>query len=236
MASNGRLVSIKRVANKLMQNPLLKELNWEFIVSNGVECMRILGTPAMFVPKREAIEIKNSRGSIPIDIEKIEQVFKVSDNGLLPMTKAQDTLQEHFDMFPSAQNDLNGSTYTMSHGKIYPNFTEGTVVIVYKGIATDEECWPLLPDNAELLRAVETYIKWKWYDILNDMDKLSDRKLAKAEQDYMWNAGQAQSNLQMPDIDEMEALVNQITQILPSRTQHADRFQFLGSQEFLRYQ
>ena len=43
---NGKLVSIKLIADTLMQNPLLKDLSWEFIVSNAVECMRIVGTPS----------------------------------------------------------------------------------------------------------------------------------------------------------------------------------------------
>ena len=68
------------------------------------------------------------------------------------------------------------------------------------------------------------------------MDKISGQKLNKAEIDYSYYVGQAQSNLQMPDEAEMEALVNSMTKILPSRTEFENRFKFLGSQEFLKIQ
>ena len=69
---------------------------------------------------------------------------------------------------------------------------------------------------------------------MNDMDMISDRKLSKAESDYCFNVAQADANLKLPSMDEMEALTNMITQILPSRTEFARRFEFLGAQENLR--
>ena len=69
---------------------------------------------------------------------------------------------------------------------------------------------------------------------MNDMDMISDRKLNKAEMDYMFNVAQADVNLKLPSTDEMESLTNMITQILPSRTEFKRRFEFLGAQEFQR--
>lgn len=72
--------------------------------------------------------------------------------------------------------------------------------------------------------------------MLNDMDIVSNQKLNKAEVDYMFNVGQADSNLKMPSVDEMESLVNQITELIPSRTAHSSRFEFLGAQEYMKIQ
>lgn len=233
--TNGKLVSIKVVADMLMQNPLMKDLNWEFIVSNAVECMRIIGTAPMFVSKREIVEISNHKGSLPLDMIKPTSVMRVTDDGdLAPMHVGEDTMHNHYDAFGSAPSDNGGYTYSFNNSKIFTNYESGKALIVYDAIATDEECYPLIPDNAELIRALRAYIKYVWFDILNDLDKISDRKLNKAETDYSFYVGQAQSNLQMPSIDEMEALVNSITKILPSRSEHRNRFQFLASQEYLK--
>ena len=234
---NGRLVSIKLIADTLMQNPLLKDLSWEFIVSNAVECMRIVGTPAMFISKEEVLEVKNFKASLPVDIININSVMAVSAGGALtPMSDNQDTLGAHYDTYSTASGQAGGLSYTLNNTRIFPNFEEGKILIVYKAIATDEECYPLIPDNQELIRAIRAYIKYQWFDILNDMDKISGQKLNKAEIDYSYYVGQAQSNLQMPDEAEMEALVNSMTKILPSRTEFENRFKFLGSQEFLKIQ
>ncbi len=237
MATNGKLVSIKLVADMLMQNPIMKDLSWEFIVSNAVECMRIVGTKPMYISSKEVVEIKQSRGTLPVNIMEIKSVIKIEEDGrMIPMRSNEDTLADHYGSFPATPNIDSGFTYSLNSTRIFPNFESGKILIVYKTIATDEDCFPLLPDNAEFLRACRAYIKYQWYDILNDMDKISDRKLSKAETNYLFFVGQAQSNLQMPNEDEMETLVNSITQILPSRTQHQDRFQFLGNQEYLKIQ
>jgi len=234
--NNGRLVSIKVVADMLMQNPLMKDLSWEFIVSNAVECMAIIGTPAMFISKREVVEIKNHKGGLPIDMIKPTSVQRVLETGLIPMSGNEDVMATHYDAFSSTPRETGGLTYAIDGSNIFPNFPDGKVLIIYDAIATDEECYPLVPNNPELIRALRSYIKYVWFDILNDMDKISDRKLNKAETDYTYHVGQAQSSLQMPSMDEMESLVNSITKILPSRREHANRFQFLGSQEFLKIQ
>lgn len=230
-----KVISLKAVADMLYQNPLCKNISWEFIVSNSVEVMRIIGTPAMFISKREIVEIKNHKGGIPIDMIKPTSVQKITDGGsLIPMRGNEDVMAEHYDAFSSTPSTVAGITYTMNNSNIFPNFSDGKVLIIYDAIATDEECYPLVPDVPELLRALRAYIKYMWYDILNDIDSVSAQKLSKAETDYAYYVGQAQSVMQMPSIDEMESLVNSITQILPSKNQHADRFQFLGAQEFIK--
>ena len=234
--NNGKLVSIKQVADRLLQNPVMSDVTWEFIVSNAVECMRIVGTKPMFISATETIEIKNFRGELPINMMKLVSAMKVGPNALIPMSSNEDTMAAHYGSFPSAPTGVYGDKYSLNNSKIFPTFETGKVVLVYDTIATDEECFPLIPDNPELLRAIRLYIRYQWFDILNDMDKISGQKLNKAETEYAYAVGQAQSNLQMPSEDEMETLVNSITQILPSRTQHADRFRFLGKQEFMKVQ
>lgn len=239
MASTGKLVSIKMIADRLMRNPVLKDLTWEFIVDNAIEVMRILETPALFVNKQEQIQIYNYKGKLPIDVMKITGVFKVDadSDALIPLRTGTDTLHDHYDSFNSASAKTNGGeTYSLNNSRIFTNFEEGTVVITYKSIAMDEECYPLVLDNAVLLRCIESYIKYRWFDILNDMDQISDRKLNKAEVDYLANVAQADSNLKLPSDDEMETLVNMITQLIPERKQFQDRFKFLGAQEYLRIQ
>ncbi len=111
---------------------------------------------------------------------------------------------------------------------------KGKVDIIYKAIATDEECYPLVLNNETLLRCIQSYIKYSWYTIMYDMDMISGQKLNKAEADYSFNVAQADANLKMPSIDEMEAMVNVITQLMPSGTEYTRRFEFLGAQEKLR--
>lgn len=236
MASTGNLVSIKLIADRLMRNPLMKDLNYEFIVDNAIEVLRILEAPSIFVTRREGLNVENYRALKPIDMVRIEGIVRTDKEGTpITLTASEDIAQEFFHVgnnLPSRPDN----TYSLNSKHVNLNFETGTINIIYKAIATDEECYPLVLDNAVLLRCVESYIKWKWFDILNDMEMVSDRKLNKAESDYCFNVAQADANLKLPSTDEMEALVNTITQLIPSRTEFSRRFEFLGAQENLRIQ
>ena len=257
MANTGRLVSLKMVASRLMQNPLMKDLSWEFIIDKSVELMNILEAPAIYIEKREVMTVYQYKASMPLDLMKVIAVYKQendNDGQLYPMRVGTDTLHNFYNDFPSAATGAtttalsssrtstessatgSGYTYQAKGNHIYTNFEEGKILVVYKTIATDSECYPMVLDNAVLLRCIESYIKYRWFDILNDMDQISDRKLNKAEVDYSANVAQADANLKMPTDDEMESLVNQITTLIPPRRQFEERFQYLGAQEHLRIQ
>lgn len=234
MASTGNLVSIKMVADRLMRNPLMKDLSYEFIVDNAIQVLRILKAPSIFIKRREALNVVNFRALKPVDMITVDGVARVDlGDKPIPLSASEDIAQDFFHVGNNLPTRID-YTYGLNSKYVTVNFETGKIHIIYKAIATDEECYPLVLDNETLLRCVESYIKWKWFDILNDMDMVSDRKLGKAESDYSFNVAQADANLKMPSTDEMEALTNMITQILPSTTEFKRRFEFLGAQEQMR--
>jgi hypothetical protein len=261
MATTGNLVSLKMIADRLMRNPINKDLQWEFIVDNAIEILRILDSPNIYVKRIEGLQVDNYRALKPIDIMKIRGVFYMNDgckvntdnnnalaaigsgnyssNGLVRMTQGQDTLHDSYPSFNGLSGSNSGEasamlTYSVNSKYVITNFEKGKILISYDAIATDEECYPLVYNDATLLRCVESYIKWKWYDILNDIEVISDRKLNKVERDYMFNVAQAANRLILPNEDEMESITSQITTLIPNNTQWQERFQFLGQQERLK--
>ncbi len=246
MASTGNLVSIKMIASRLMSNPVMKDMNYEFIVDNAIQVLRILDAPSLYFEKREVLNVSGYRALKPIQMVKVEGVCKLNDY----------SINSNYEQYPSYIKDSNesftnqnkitplrvssgidggdGYTYRLNNKYITVDFEEGHIYIVYKMIAVDDECYPLVLDNEVLLRCVESYIKYKWFDVMNDIDVISDRKLAKAEQDYMFNVGQADSRLKMPSVDEMQTLVNMTTQLLPNNQEWEQRFQFLGQREYMK--
>jgi hypothetical protein len=232
MASNGQLVSLKQIADTLYQNPLMKDMQWEFIIDRAVELLRLLKVPSLYKQEKEIIEIKNFKGDIPFNSIKTQGIFRIKNNGLIPMVPGNDILQEHLGEFsPISNEDL---TYKLAGGKISVKFETGRIAFVYSRIATDENCYPLILNDAALIRAIRHYIQYQWYDILNDMEMVSDRKLNKAEQNYSFSVAQASNSIILPDEDEMETIVNMMTQALPNRDQHSQRFAHLHKAEYLK--
>lgn len=233
MANTGDTVSIKLIADRLYRNPMMKEITYEFIIDNALEVMRIVDAPALYANRREKIKVVNYRASKPANMMKVSSIARTDRGSIETMTSTEFISQEFLN---SGDHNVSRTsmTYSLNSKYINVNFEDGEVEVIYKSIMTDEECYPLIIDNPILLRCIESYIKWKWFDILNDMDVVSAQKLNKAEQDYMFNVGQAHADMIMPSEAEMEALTNMITQILPSRTEFQKRFEFLGEQEYMR--
>jgi hypothetical protein len=50
-------------------------------------------------------------------------------------------------------------TYKIQGNFIYTSFEEGEIEVSYQAIATDEQGFPLIPDNSSFTRALELYIK-----------------------------------------------------------------------------
>lgn len=231
---SGHFISIKSIADRLLMNPVMKDLNFEFIIDKTVECLRLVNMPPIYITKMEKITIKQFKGNLPIDLIYTEQVYYNNNGTLVPLNKGTDIIHDHYDNVEASETNNSSITYSLSNSKINTNMENGELAIAYKAIAIDEDCYPMIPDNIKLIRCIESYIKYKWFDILNDMDKVSDRKLNKAEVDYCFNVGQAQSDLIMPDEAEMEAFTNSIRQILPNTNQFNERMKYLGSREFMK--
>lgn len=231
---SGHFISIKSIADRLLMNPIMKDLNFEFIIDKTVECLRLVNMPPIYTTKMEKIIIKQFKGDLPIDLIYTEQVYYNKGGVLVPLNKGTDIIHDHYDKVEVSETNNSSITYSLSNSKINTNMESGELAIAYKAIAIDEDCYPMIPDNIKLIRCIESYIKYRWFDILNDMDKVSDRKLNKAEVDYCFNIGQAQSDLIMPDEAEMEAFTNSIRQILPNTNQFNERMKYLGSREFMK--
>lgn len=231
---SGNFISVKSIADRLLMNPLLKDINFEFIIDKTVEALRLVNMGPIYISKLENIKIKSYSGNIPVDLIYIEQVYLNNKGNLVPMAKGSDIVHQHYDKLRKGESNDYKLTYSIGVSKIKTNVEDGELAIAYKAIAVDEECYPIIPDNIKLIRCIESYIKYRWFDILNDMDKISDRKLNKAETDYCFNVAQAQSDLIMPNESEMEEFTNNVRQILPNTRQFEERMKYLGNIEYMR--
>ena len=120
-------------------------------------------------------------------------------------------------------------TFFIQNNYIYFNFENGDVELSYQSIATDNEGLPMLPDNANFLRALESYIKKIRFDILYDLGKVSDRVMNKAEQDYAWAVGSLETDVQRLNLPKAQALFNQYSSLLPHTNDFNNGFALTGS-------
>lgn len=227
-------ISIKQILDDLLDHPLLQDLSFERAVNYAVHFIQIMGVPNEFEEKTELINIENYRGCLPCDFYGMIQV-RTYKQGEYSRVFRYATDSFHYSS-NKEDNDSNELTYKLQNSAIYTSIKEGTVEISYHAIKVDKEGYPLIPENSSFIQALELYIKKKVFTILFDQGKLNAGVLQNTQQEYAWVVGQAQRELTMPTIDQMESVCNMWTQLIQRNNEHSKGMKHLGDREYLRVQ
>lgn len=213
--------------DRLTRHPLLQDIPFETVVDYTVDFIRIVGTPPSFLDKTAIIDIVDYRGILPCDYYEMTQV-RLNDG-------SKRTFRYTTDSFHMSDNkpELSDLTYKIQGNCIFTApLEQGQIEIAYQAMPMDEEGYPLIPNNSSYSRALEAYIKREWFTILFDQGKLNGQVLARADQEYSFYVGQAQSEIIMPTIDQMEAISNMWNTLL-SRDEHRHGFLDSGTQSHI---
>lgn len=220
--------TIKQVLDNLMQHPLLQDLSLERAVNYTAHFINIVGAPRIFETKNEVVSVSNYRAQLPCDYGTMVQVkLKGSQGGIFRYS--QDSF--HYSDDKSMSIDL---TYKIQGGYIYTSIAEGDLELVYEAIATDEEGYPLVPENSSFIRALEAYIKLQQFTILFDLGKLQAGVFQNAQQQYAWAVGDCQTEFNRLSLDKAESFFNSWNTLLLRTSQHSKGFVNNGRKENLK--
>lgn len=215
-------INIKVILDKILRHPLMQDLSLETAVDYTIDFMRIVGMPRMFTEKVVSITVDKYRALLPCDYYQTIQVRIPGGHALVYSTDSF-----HMD------NKGNSSTYKIQGNIIYTSIESGELELAYLAISTDEDGYPLLPDNSSFTRALELYIKKQWFTILFDLGKITPAVLQNTQQEYAWAVGDCQSEFNRMSIDQMEAFSNSWRTMILRDHQHSSGFIGNGSRQTL---
>ena len=215
-------LSIKKILDSCLRHPLMQDLSLETAVDYTIDFMRIVGMPRMFTEKVVRIPIDKYRALLPCDYYQTIQVRIPGGHALVYST-------DSFHM----SNKGNSSTYKIQGNIIYTSIESGELELAYLAISTDEDGYPLLPDNSSFTRALELYIKKQWFTILFDLGKITSAVLQNTQQEYAWAVGDCQSEFNRMSIDQMEAFSNSWRTMILRDHQHSSGFIGDGTRQTL---
>ncbi len=224
--------------DRITRHPLLQDIPYETVIDYATDFIKIVGTPPSFLEKTAIIDIHKYRGELPCDFYEMIQVrlYKESpcEKGHKSPPELRPTFRYTTDSFHMSPDKplVSDLTYKIQGNCIFTSpLEEGQIEISYRAIALDEDGYPLIPDNSSFTRAVEAYIKKQWFTIQFDLGKISQQAMQKADQDYAWAVGQAQTDLIRPTIDQMESISNMWNTLVPRAQEHRKGFLHTGSKE-----
>lgn len=219
-------ISIRQILDDLLVHPKLKDLTLEKVVRYTVNFIRILGCPFIFTEKTCKIEIRNHKAALPCDFYQIVQMRTEKE--------VVYQLAQHSFHSVDYSDDMTGPTYKIQGGFIISSERDDDATLVYSAICTDEDGFPVLPDNSAFIRALELFIKKEEFTMLFEMEKLNYNILDNVQREYAFAVGQATTQQNKMTIDRMESLRNSITTLVRRATQHRHGYEWLGAQEEIK--
>lgn len=214
--------------DRITRHPLMQDIPFETVIDYAVDFIRIVGTPPSFLEKTEVLKVDRYRAELPCDFYEMIQVREV---------KSGIAFRYASDSFHMGNNrpKIALPTYKIQNNVIFTSMECGKIEIAYRAMAVDDDGYPLIPDNSSFSRALVAYIKKEWFTALFDQGKITDKAMAKADQDYAWAVGQAQTDLIRPSIDQMEMISNMWNKLLPDVTaDHRTGFLHEGTVEQIK--
>lgn len=224
--------NIRRILDRVMRHPMLQDIPFETAVEYTVDFISLMGTPGLYEEKTAIVKIKDWRGQLPCDFEHMIQVRVAKrPRSFLPNLTYR-VSGNSFHMSP-AKGRIDGLelTYKIQGMTIFTSTRDTDIEIAYRAFMTDDEGYPLLPDNTSFLRGLENYIKVQWFTILYDMGKIPENVFQNAKQEYAWAAGDAQSEFSRLTLDDAETLFNSFKTMLPRNHEHWKGFFDNGAKE-----
>ena len=121
-------------------------------------------------------------------------------------------------------------TYIIDCGYVKTSFATGKLCISYMAFPTDEECYPLVPDDISFREAMFWYIYKK---LLLQGIPGRNPKLGYEYAEAMWQnyCTQARNSANYPDIDKYESFMNLWVRLVPDVNAHSTFFESLNDRE-----
>ena len=161
----------------------------------------------------------------------LENVYFENSNSLQPLQYGASVFHRslHCDSCVN-ENAEHEDTYIIDANYIKTSFESGKICISYKAIPTDDDCFPLVPDDISYREAMFWYV-YKKLLMLNPKFKNNGIDYAFAEERWQNYCTQARNAANYPDIDRYESFMNQWVRLIPNMSRHDDGFESLNTRE-----
>ena len=164
----------------------------------------------------------------------LENVYFKNENHLQPLQYGASNFHQSMHCTGCVnENAEYEDTYIVDNDYIKTSFESGKICISYMAFPTDEDCFPLVPDDISFMEAMFWYVYKK---ILMSFRAPAETKgngisYQFAEQQWKYYCTQARNAANYPDIDKYESFMNQWVRLIPNMNRHDAGFEQLNNRE-----
>ena len=242
--TNSNYKSLGSILYKILRNPLCAELTYEDAAEYALECIKLLGAPVIYTTQNEHLQLISYKASLPCNLLYINGIryfdCDIDNINNRPVAMRESTNVYHlnpeeFDQspYPFIRNNTE-FTYKIQNGIIFTSMEKGILEISYESIATDEDGYPLIPDNEKTSLALEYYIMSRYLEPLYLVGKITDKAYEYIQQKRYFYIPSAYTSLQMPGVDKMESIMNGLNRLIINNSAHQNFFKKYGDKEKIK--
>ena len=163
----------------------------------------------------------------------IENVYFKSSNQLQPLQYGASTFHRSMHCEGCVnENTSYEDTYIVDCDYIKTSFVSGKICLSYMAFPTDEDCYPLVPDDISFSEAMFWYV-YKKILLSKPNFKNNGVDYNFAENQWKYYCTQARNAANYPDIDRYESFMNQWVRLIPDINRHDKAFEHLNTREDL---
>jgi hypothetical protein len=163
----------------------------------------------------------------------IENIYFSDGNRLQPLQYGASNFHRSMHCEGCVNENANyEDTYIVDDDYIKTSFESGKICLSYMAFPTDEDCYPLVPDDISFKEAMFWYI-YKKILLSNPTFKNNGIKYDMAEQQWKYYCTQARNAANYPDIDRYESFMNQWVRLIPNVNRHDLGFEQMNTREDL---
>ena len=163
----------------------------------------------------------------------LENIYFNDNNAMQPLQYGASTFHRsmHCDDCVN-ENIMYEDTYIVDCDYIKTSFQSGKICVSYMAFPTDEDCYPLIPDDISFSEALFWYV-YKKILLSRPHFKNNGINYMAAEQQWKYYCTQARNAANYPDIDRYESFMNQWVRLIPNINRHDVAFEQLNTREDL---
>jgi|TARA_R110000787_G_scaffold219643_1_gene328340 hypothetical protein len=163
----------------------------------------------------------------------LENVYFTGNNTMQPLQYGASNFHSsmHCDDCVN-ENVRHEDTYIIDCDYVKTSFETGKICISYMAFPTDEDCYPLVPDDISFSEALFWYV-YKKILLSRPTFKNNGINYNTAEQQWKYYCTQARNAANYPDIDRYESFMNQWVRLIPNINRHDVGFEQLNTREDL---
>lgn len=247
-----KYISVYAIVDKLYRDyDYNEELDVFDLIEWAGEALEFIGAGQQYEERVAELIVKNNMAALPCNfhndpmpsfngnpLDYANGYFATMENNSADGKNYVNGKEVSEDTFPTSGNvtDRNNSgrlreTFYIKDGVLVTSINEGTILLAYNAIKTDEDGYPMIPDNISYKTAIAKYCQMMLDNRDARRNRITRDWAQKSESDWHFYCKQARANANMPNVAKAESIRNQWVKLKPNQNTYSTFFNDLSIRE-----